>query len=245
MTGTRDYKEHDDERGIRERMNIPREDICTGSNETIFDRCWWLYALCRERLFADHTRSISELFCRAEPVSHQRVLLEVGCGPGFYSLRFAELFPHFEIVGLDPSPRLLAMARAKAEKLSLRNCRFVRAEAQHLADFPAVADFIIASRLFLILRNRRPVLEAMHSSLRPGGLLFIAEPLSPLRAMVPMTAMRLLRPLTRHLRVPESDASCCVLSKADFTAFVASLPWKRVEHWADGTYQYALCEKAI
>jgi len=34
-------------------------DNCAGSPESVFDRCSWFYALCRERLFADHTEDIA------------------------------------------------------------------------------------------------------------------------------------------------------------------------------------------
>ncbi len=226
-------------------MKLPVEDICAGGNETIFDRCSWLYALCRERLFTDHTHFIAERFRQAEPGPGQRVLLEVGCGPGFYSLRLAEMFPHFDVVGIDPSQRLLSMARKKAQDRQLHNCRFVRARAQHLSEFPGTADFVIASRLFLILRNRRAVLEAIHHALRPSGLLFIAEPLSPLRTVVPLAAMRLLDPLARTKRTLEPELACSVLTKGEFAEFIHLLPWKRVEHWSDHSYQYALCEKAL
>jgi len=224
-------------------MRLPQEDICTSRDETVFDRCSWLYALCRERIFTDHTRSIADRFREVDPTQQRRVLLEVGCGPGFYSLRLAEIFPHFEVIGLDPSARLLEMARKKALKRKLPNCRFLRARAQHLIDFPATVDFILASRLLFILSNKRPAFEAMYQALRPSGFLFIAEPLSPLRTRIPVTAMRLMGPSPRASRSSESEPSCSVLTKSEFASFIHSLPWKRVEHWFDRGYQYALCEK--
>ena len=44
------------------------------------------------------------------------VLLEVGCGPGFYSSKLAKRFPQIDVIGLDPSEGLLARAKRKAAR---------------------------------------------------------------------------------------------------------------------------------
>jgi len=225
-------------------MNVPSTDICAGSPESVFERCSWFYALCRERLFADHTVEIAHAMRPLLTGIRRPLLLEVGCGPGFYSSRLAALFPQFDIVGVDPSDRLLERARHRARRQKLENCRFIRARAQQLADFPAVVDFVIASRLFLILPNRRSALEAIYVSLRPRGLLFIAEPLSPLRAAIPLVMMRAMQAMTGAGRFKGDAATCHVLNRMQFEAFVASQPWRHVRHWSDHRYQYALCEKS-
>src|SRR5690242_14342724 len=45
--------------------------------------------------------------------SDQRVL-EVGCGTGSLVMQIKKLYPHVEVVGLDPDPKALARARRKA-----------------------------------------------------------------------------------------------------------------------------------
>ena len=57
--------------------------------ETLFERCWWFYALCREYVFTDHTEEIAAALAPLLRASKKRHLLEVGCGPGFYARRFA------------------------------------------------------------------------------------------------------------------------------------------------------------
>ena len=224
-------------------MTVPTHDICAGSPESVFERCSWFYALCRELLFTDHTEEIASTMTPLLKQSCRPVLLEVGCGPGFYSSKLAKRFPQIDVVGLDPSEGLLARARRKATRNRLTNCRFVRARAQQLSNFPEAADFIIASRLFLILLNRRFAIETMYTALKPNGLLFIAEPCSPLRAALPLACMRILQLLTGSRNSLDNFKHCRVLNRAQFADFVASQPWKHVRQWSDQRYQYALCEK--
>jgi len=224
-------------------MSVPTHDISPGSPESVFERCSWFYALCRELLFTDHTEEIARTMAPLLKQSSRPILLEVGCGPGFYSSKLAKLFPQIDVIGLDPSESLLARARRKAARDRLTNCRFVRARAQQLSNFPEAADFIIASRLFLILVNRRFALETMYTALKPNGLLFIAEPRSRLRAALPLSCMRILLLLTSSRNSPQTLSHCRVLNKTQFAEFVESQPWKRVRQWSDRRYQYALCEK--
>jgi ubiquinone/menaquinone biosynthesis C-methylase UbiE len=224
-------------------MRVLPYDTPAENSESVFERCSWFYALCRERLFADHTEKIVEAMAPVLGRQATPLLFEVGCGPGFYSCRLAGRFPDVDVVGMDPSRRLLARAKNRARREMLENCRFVRACADQLADSPEVADFIIASRLFLILANRRSALEAIYIALRPSGFLFIAEPLSHLRAALPLTCMRVLQLLAGAGNPPVEFTQCTVLDKSQFADFVASQPWRKVRHWSDQRYQYALCEK--
>ncbi len=211
--------------------------------DTVFDRCWWIYSLCRERLFADHTEAIADAL---QPLlrSHSHLqLLEVGCGPGFYSRRIAARFPYVQTMGVDTSERLLCHARLQAHRAKLENCRFLQADAHDLPLCLGGADAAIASRLFLIVPEREQVLRAVFETLRPGGVFFIAEPTSPLRTAVPLWAMRAFEWLTGHGGGP-MPARCQVLSDRTFQQLVGGQPWATVRTWRDKRYQYALCEKA-
>ncbi len=226
---------------------------CSEANveeRSLFDRCWWLYAVCREHLFTDHTEQIARAFravigdpsATSFGLSPRRHLLEVGCGPGFYSRRFAELFPHLEVTGIDTCEQLLVRARTLAARARLRNCRFLKADALSLAEFPDEVDAILASRLFLILANRDLALGAMFRTLRPGGICFVAEPTSVTRAQLPLWAMRQVAALG-GTKVP-GPTRCEVLSGLQFQHFIGTQPWREVRLWQDRSYQYALCEKA-
>ncbi len=214
-------------------------------DDSLFERCWWLYAMCREHLFTDHTQEITDAIAPLLETGQLHHVLEVGCGPGFYSRRLATLFPHLQTTGIDTSEPLLSRAREQARRSRLQNCRFLKGNALSLGDFPDHVDAVIASRLFLILANRDLALNAIFLTLRPGGLCFIAEPTSRLRAAAPLWCMQMLG----RRGAPEPSESeyplrCRIFSHPQFQHFIGTQPWASVRMWQDKRYQYALCEKA-
>src|SRR5215213_3136310 len=103
--------------GVARRFETERDD-------SLFDRFAWLYVFFRERLFRDDTqRIIHALWPAGRPKAGARVL-EVGCGPGFYSCELAGRFPTTRVIGVDRSTRQLQWARKKARRRGLSNCRF-------------------------------------------------------------------------------------------------------------------------
>ncbi len=217
--------------------------VAAEREETLFERCWWLYAMCREHLFTDHTQEIATALAPLLQTTGPHHLLEVGCGPGFYSRRLAALFPQLEITGIDLSEPLLRRARSEARRSQLSNCRFLRSDALSLTELPHQVDAIVASRLFLILANRTLALQSMFNALRPGGLCFIAEPQSRLRARVPLHMMKMVAQASGPAGL--SMPVCCdVLSEDQFESFLGSQPWSRIRMWRNRGYQCAVCEKA-
>jgi arsenite methyltransferase len=213
-------------------------------SSTVFDRCWRQYALCREHLFTDHTPQIATALQPLLNGPNPSFLVEAGCGPGFYSRRLAARFPQLQITGIDLSEPLLYRARDQARRAGLSNCRFLKADALSLADFPNQIDAVIASRLFLILAKPAQALDAIFTALRPGGLCFIAEPTSLLSASIPLFLMRFTERLGRCptpiVPLPQSR----VLSDADFEGLIESQPWRSIRLWKDRQYQCAVCKKA-
>lgn len=213
-------------------------------SDSLFERCWWMYALCRERLFTDHTDIIAASVRLIDRPGDRARLLEIGCGPGFYSRRLAAIFPQFDIVGIDTSERLLALARQYAERERLVNCRFLRADVQDLEMLRERSDVAIVSRFFLVMSDPGAVLRAIFQALRPGGVLFVAEPTSAVRALTPLCVMRALAPLLGTSGRPVSTVDGHVLSEEGFRRLMDSQPWGQLRIWKDARYQYAHCLKA-
>ena len=219
----------------------PLDSTCASS----FERFSWFYAACRIHFFRDHTRLIAQsLWSTAGPDAGTRIL-ELGCGPGFYSCRFAQLYPQIVATGVDLSPKLIHIARSRAERLDLSNCDFVEADACALPLPAESVDAVVISRLFLAVTDRFEVLSEVFRLLRPGGKCFIAEPISPLRASMPLRCMQLLSVLAgKKLSSCPELHSAGVMTRHSFSAMLRSQPWTTSSVEEDGRYQYSICIKA-
>jgi trans-aconitate methyltransferase len=212
-------------------------------DESLFDRLAWVYVFFREKIFRDDTeRMIRELWPDVGPTPGTR-MIELGCGPGFYSCGFAGRFPQLSVLGVDRAARQLECAQRKARKLRLQNCRFESDDVLDLSHSDGSFNLLLAARLFTVLPDQHRAVAEMHRVLRSGGRCIVAEPRYAFWASLPLRVMRLLARLTgsdQHCREPRR---AIVLSPREFRSLFTSQPWRSVKVWQDGRYQYALCEK--
>ena len=221
-------------------------------DEELFERWAWLYALCRERLFTSHVALVERVMkrCTTGAQDWAPVLVEVGCGPGFYARLMAQKFPGWRVIGIDRSSKLLQLARRRAASKKLTNCTFCHGDMNCADGLHQQADLLLASRLLFILADRRSALEIMYRSLRPGGSLLIAEPLAGFRSGLALSTMRILRSLGKQRDSSKSSGAGFednkeprAIAPEEFSELIGSLHWGHAEMWRDRRYQYALCEK--
>jgi tRNA G46 methylase TrmB len=122
-------------------------------SESLFEQVAWLYVFCREKLFRDDTERMSAALWPGGLPPADEQMLELGCGPGFYSCRFAKRFPQLSVIGVDRSERQLVWARERAATLELENCRFERVNVLDIPCDDSHFDILIASRLFTVLAS--------------------------------------------------------------------------------------------
>ena len=213
-------------------------------SDSLFERLAWFYALCREYLFRDHTEEITaSLFSSKSPVANA-TLLELGCGPGFYACRLSAEYPELRTTGVDLSETLIRRAQDRAAARRLSNCSFQHADAHSLPYPSNSVDYVVVSRLFLIVPDKEGIVREIFRVLRPKGLCFIAEPTSGFRTRLPLAVMWLLARLTtspagKYREPQQAD----VLSREDFRGLVHSQAWQTVNLAYDGWYQYAVCAR--
>src|SRR6202790_4708850 len=103
---------------------VPARTENRDQSESLFEQVAWLYAFFREHLFRDDTnRMIAALWPSGQPTSGTE-LIELGCGPGFYSRRLAQPFPQISVIGVDRSENQLRWARERASAIRLSNSLF-------------------------------------------------------------------------------------------------------------------------
>jgi ubiquinone/menaquinone biosynthesis C-methylase UbiE len=214
--------------------------------DSLFERCAWFYALCREYLFRDHTQEIAQALFPGDPPAPGTRLLEIGCGPGFYACRLSEELPDLRTTGIDLSHTLIERAESRARSRNLSNCSFQHADAHSLPYPTGTIDAIVVSRLFLIIPDKEGVIREIFRVLKPQGRCFIAEPTSGFRTRFPLAFMWLLSRLTtspagKYREPQQAD----VMSRRDFETLIQSQPWGVAELNHDGWYQYAVCQKTL
>ncbi|MGN1273408.1 MAG: class I SAM-dependent methyltransferase [Thermoguttaceae bacterium] len=97
-------------------------------------------------------------------------LLDVGCGTGylFELLQPAEIS---EWVGIDISPRMIEMARAK----NIPGAEFLVGPANHLPFTEASFDVVVCSQSFHHYPYQREAMNEVWRVLKPGGLYILAD----------------------------------------------------------------------
>ncbi|WP_409428992.1 methyltransferase domain-containing protein [Mycobacterium sp. SMC-11] len=133
----------------------------------------YVVALTRERLW----RGLTVMHLAPRPGD---TILDVGCGTGSLALLAARVEPQANIVGLDPDPEILAVARQKdAESESAGRVRWVTGMGDDLvASVGAESMDGVMSSLVLHqcpMDVKRAILASMFAVLRPGGRLVIAD----------------------------------------------------------------------
>ncbi len=134
-------------------------------------------ALTRERLW----RSLVAMHVAPRP---EDVVVDVGCGTGSLAVLLNRVEPRATVIGVDPDPEALAVARRKAAAVvaggtpgGTPEWRIGMGDDVAAILGAGTADTVVSS---LVLHQcpvpmKRAVLAAMHETLRPGGKLVIAD----------------------------------------------------------------------
>lgn len=126
-------------------------------------------ALTRERLW----RALAALYVAPQP---GQVVADIGCGTGSLALLLARVAPAAQIIGVDPDRDVLAIARQKGTDVAV-SWRVGMGDALAESLGANSVDALVSS---LVLHQcpvpmKRAILASMHTALRPGGKLVIAD----------------------------------------------------------------------
>src|SRR5688572_8068531 len=121
----------------------------------------------------DHGPEVLALWMRAV-ASHtgdRRLsrVLDLGCGTGRFSFALATYFD-CEVVGIDPSTKMLAQARGKGHAPRVE---YVTGSGERIPLPDASVDLVFISMVFHHFRDRRRVADECRRVLRPGGILYV------------------------------------------------------------------------
>ncbi|GAA4388639.1 class I SAM-dependent methyltransferase [Tsukamurella soli] len=124
-------------------------------------------AMTRERLW----RALTVAYVAPRP---DEVIVDVGCGTGSLAALLRSIEPGAHVVGVDPDPDVLTVARRKADGVVWhvgRGDALVERLGAESAD--TVVSTLVLHQCPLAVK--RAMLAAAHAVLRPGGRLVIAD----------------------------------------------------------------------
>jgi arsenite methyltransferase len=99
-------------------------------------------------------------------------ILDVGCGPGFYSRELLDqVGPEGSVTGVDQSPQMLGVARRRGEGFG--NVRFEEGDATALPVESGGFDRALSVQVLEYVSDVGGALAEIHRALRPGGRVVI------------------------------------------------------------------------
>lgn len=161
------YSSYDQEEHYEGYWDDPEEE---------FDLKWWDEA----------HRAIYKDFIRIFLKKDSGKLLDVGCGLGFFVKSVGKAKPRWEAIGYEISEKAVQFAR---EKNSLDNVHAGMVEESGIEK--ESLDMITLWDVIEHIPKPHPLLEYLHSLLKPGGVLFMQTPNFPFQLWKALLKVRL------------------------------------------------------
>ena len=131
----------------------------------------WLHSIPLRKLMYDPKKLLKDF------VRPGMMVLDVGCGPGFFSIPMAKMIGESgRVIAADLQSKMLDFTRRRARRAKVQSrIEFHQREADKVGVDEKV-DFIAAFYVVHELPNQRSFFQEMKSILKPGGRLFVMEP---------------------------------------------------------------------
>jgi len=110
-----------------------------------------------------------------EKINLGAYILDLGCGPGRFSIAAAQL--GFNVIGVDIAPKVIEAARQRARQLSLNNLHFIIGDMTHLSFKDKSFDCVFCPRFSInavaTFSQKKKAIKEMLRVVKPGGTVFI------------------------------------------------------------------------
>jgi len=101
------------------------------------------------------------------------VVMDFGCGPGFYTIELAKKAK--KVMAVDLSPEMLKKAQNKAVKAGVKNIEFLQSDGKKLKVDDSSVDLILLVTVYHEVGESQTVLAEFRRVLKPAGKLVIVE----------------------------------------------------------------------
>lgn len=126
-----------------------------------------------------HKRIVDLLLEPFTFASEERIL-DLATGTGLVALRIAKLLGSSgQVVGLDNSAGMLAVAQRRADEARLANIRFEQGNAEHPGYEASSFDRLFCASALVLMSDINASLRCWHDLLKPGGTIAFDTPAKP------------------------------------------------------------------
>jgi ubiquinone/menaquinone biosynthesis C-methylase UbiE len=108
-------------------------------------------------------------------LSQSANVLELGCGPGYYSAKVAQKIPSGKLTLVDIQQEMLEMAKRRVDSFGIFNINYVLADATELPFGDETFDVIFLIAMLGEIPDEEKCVGELHRALRTGGLLSVSE----------------------------------------------------------------------
>jgi len=104
-------------------------------------------------------------------------VLDLGCGPGVYTLELAKMVGKSgKVIAADIQEGMLQIVQKKIRDTALEKIIVLHQTSQQSLDLSIKTDFILAFYVLHEIPGKEKLYKELHSLLKPGGKLLIIEP---------------------------------------------------------------------
>ena len=131
-----------------------------------------------ERLLGERRRASlpPEHTLRAAGVAAGQAIVDLGCGPGYFTLPAAEIAgPSGKVYGVDVQPEMLEACRERAAAAGVSGVELVQSDGIHVPLPDAVADLVFVSVVLHETKDRAAFLREARRLLKPAGEVALIE----------------------------------------------------------------------
>jgi len=130
-------------------------------------------------------------------------VVDVGCGSGYATLKYAAAFPRSKFIGIDYSVPMIEAGRAAAREAKITNVDFIHGDVLTLDDlYVAEPDTVLSTRCLINLANwdeQEHALGQMSDMMKNGRLILVENTLEGLASLnILRSAMGLHAITQRH-----------------------------------------------
>lgn len=124
----------------------------------------------------DYLATLAKLFGLSPVSLDQCRVLEIGCGTGGNLIPMSDMFPHSHFIGIDISPRQIAMGKQTIAALGLTNIELKQGDILDFAADAGKFDYIIAHGFYswVPAEVQDRLLEICQNHLAPNGIAYIS-----------------------------------------------------------------------